>query len=93
MTQTPPPLALGPRFVVLDFALPGRPPLGHAPDLKAAQEVLAALQEQFYDQLDANGEGSHHPEIALSIAPVDVTGAVGPPCYWAIRNGMRPAQQ
>ncbi len=91
MTQTPP--VHGPGFVVLDFELPERPPLGHAADFGAALDVLAAVQGEFYDQLDANGEGGHHPELALSIAPVDATGGIGPACYWAIINGMRPAQR
>ena len=92
MTQTPPPPA-GPGFVVLDFELPDRPPLGHAGDLDDAVDVLAALQEQFYDQLDANGEGGFRAELALSIAPVDATGTIGPACYWAIINGVRPADR
>ena len=92
MTRTPPPAA-GSGFVVLDFELPERPPLGYAGDLDAALEVLAGVQEEFYDQLDANGEGGFRAELALSIAPVDATGAIGPACYWAIINGMRPADR
>ena len=93
MTQTPPPRAAGSGFVVLDLELPGRPPLGHAGDLDTALGVLAGVQEEFYDQLDANGEGGFRAELALSIAPVDATGAIGPACYWAIINGMRPADR
>ena len=93
MTQTPPPTAAGSGFVVLDLELPERPPLGHAGDLDAALGVLAGIQEQFYDQLDANGEGGFRAELALSIAPVVATGVVGPACYWAIINGMRPADR
>ena len=93
MTQTPPPTAAGSGFVVLDLELPERPPLGHAGDLDAALGVLAGVQEEFYDQLDASGEGGFRADLALSIAPVDVTGVVGPPCYWAIINGMRPADR
>ena len=93
MTQTPPPTAAGAGFVVLDFELPERPPLGHAGDLDAALDVLASVQEEFYDQLDANGEGGLRAELALSIAPVDATGTVGPACYRAIINGMRPASR
>jgi len=93
MTQTPPPTAAGAGFVVLDFELPERPPLGHAGDLDGVLDVLADVQEEFYDQLDANGEGGFWAELALSIAPVDATGAIGPACYWAIINGMRPADR
>ena len=93
MTQTPPPPAGGSGFVVLDFELPERPPLGTAGDLDAALDVLAGVQEEFYDQLDANGEGGFRAELALSIAPVDPTGTIGPACYWAIINGMRPADR
>ena len=92
MTQTPPPPG-GSGFVVLDFELRGRPPLGHAGDLDEALGVLAAVQEQFYDQLDANGEGGFRAELALAIAPVDATGAMGPAIYWAIINGMRPSER
>ncbi len=37
------------------------------------------------------GEGGHTAELALALAPIDATGAFGPPCYWVIINGMRPA--
>ncbi len=80
-------------FVVLDFELPDRPSLGHAEDYAAALRALTAVQEQFYDQFDANGEGGHNPELALAIAPVDATGTIGPACSWAIINGMRPAER
>ena len=93
MTQTPPPTAAAAGFVVLDFELPERPPLGHAGDLDAALVVLAGVQEEFYDQLDANGEGGFRAELALSIAPVDATSAIGRACYWAVINGMRPAER
>lgn len=93
MTQTPPTPATGAGFVVLDFELPDRPALGHAGDLDAALDVLAAIQHEFYDQLDDNGEGGFRAELALSIAPVDTTGTIGPACYWAIINGMRPADR
>ena len=93
MTQTPPPTAAGSGFVVLDLELPERPPLGHAGDLDAALDVLAGVQEEFYDQLDANGEGGFRAELALSIAPVDATGAIAVACYRAIINGMRPADR
>lgn len=94
MTPTPPTVACsGSGFVVLDLELPERPPLGHAGTLDAALGVLAGVQEKFYDQLDANGEGGFQAELALSIAPVDATGTVRPGCYWAIINGMRPADR
>ena len=93
MTQTPPPTAGGSGFVVLDLELPERPPFGHAGDLDAALGLLASVQEEFYDQLEANGEGGFRAELALSIAPVDAAGAIGPACYWAIINGMRPADR
>ena len=94
MTQTPPAAAgSGSGSVVLDFELPERSPLGHAGDPDAAPDVLADLQEEFYDQLDANGEGGLRAELALSIAPVDATGAIAVACYWAIINGMRAADR
>jgi len=55
--------------------------------------VLAAVQETFYNQLDANAEGGHNAELALAIAPTDAIGTIGPVCYWAIIHGMRPADQ
>lgn len=76
--------------VILDHELPDRPPLGQAEGYDAALRVLASLQEQFYAQLDSNGEGGHDPELALIIAPVDAAG-IGPACYWHIVNGIRPA--
>jgi hypothetical protein len=94
MPSTPPPVpTTTPGFVVLDAELPDRPPLGHAEDYDAARYVLAAVQEEFYDQLDANGEGGHTAQLALVLAPIDATGTIGPPCYWATINGMRPAER
>jgi len=89
MTSTPPPIPTTPSFVVLDADLPNHPLLGQADDYDAALHVLAAVKEEFYDQLDANGEGGHTAELALSLAPIDVTGTVGPPCYWVTINGIR----
>ena len=77
-------------FVVLDAELPDRPPLAHADDHDAALYVLDTVQTEFYDQLDANGEGGHPAQLALALAPVDATGTVGPPCFWVTINGMRP---
>lgn len=93
MTQTPPVPTTTPGFVVLDAGLPDRPPLGQADDYDAALHLLAAVQEEFYDQLDANGEGGHTAELALALASVDATGTVGRPCYWVTINGMRPAER
>lgn len=94
MTSTPPPVpTTTPGFVVLDAGLPDRPPLGHADDYDAALHVLAAVQTEFYDQLDANGEGGHTAELALSLAPIEATGTVGPPCHWVTINGMRAVQR
>lgn len=64
-----------------------------AEDYAAALRALTAVQEQFYDQLDANGEGGHNPELAPAIAPVDASGTIGPACSWAIINGMRPGER
>lgn len=50
------------------------------------------MQQEFYDQLKANGEGGGQVRLALTLAPVDPSGATGPPCHWATINGMRPAQ-
>lgn len=94
MTSTPPLVpTTTPGFVVLDAGLPDRPPLGQADDYDAALHVLTAVQEEFYDQLDANGEGGCNPELALALAPIDTTGIIGPPCYWVTINGMRPAER
>lgn len=89
MTPTPPPIpTTTPRFVVLDAELPDRPPLGQAQDYGAALHMLNAVQEEFHDQLDANGEGGHCAQLALAVAPVDASGAIGRPCYWVTVNGM-----
>lgn len=94
MPPTPPRVPTTvPGFVVLDADLPDRPPLGHAGDYDAALCVLSAVQEEFYDQLDANGEGGHTAHLALALAPVDATGTLGPPCCRVTVNGMRPAQR
>ncbi len=72
--------------------LPDRPPLGQADDYDAALYLLAAVQEEFYDQLDAIGKGGHTAHLALALAPSDATGTLGPPCYCVTINGMRPAE-
>lgn len=93
MTLPPPVPTTAPGFVVLDAGLPDRPPLGHADDYDAALYVLAAVQEEFYDQIDANGEGGHTAELALALAPIDTTGTVGRPCFWVTINGMRSGER
>ena len=90
----PSPDATGPAgYLVLDPDLPFRPPLARARTQQQALGAVGRLQAQFHDQLDANGEGGFRAELALSIAPVDATGTIGPACYWAIINGMRPADR
>ena len=94
MTSTPSPhAATVPGFVVLDLDLPDRPPLAKVGDYEAGLLALAEVQEEFYDQLDANGEGGGRVRLALTLAPTDVTGTVGPPGYWALITGRRPAQR
>jgi hypothetical protein len=93
MTPTPPPASTTTAgFVVLDAELPDRPPLAEAGDYDAGLLTLAAGTGGVHDQLDANGEGAR-VRLALTLAPIDATGTVGPPCYWAIINGMRPAER
>ena len=61
---------------------PARPaPLAEAGDYDAGLLALAAVQEQFYDQLDANGEGGGRVRLALALAPVDATGLIGSRLY------------
>ena len=91
-TQSPRPATVR-GFVVLDLDLPDRPPLAEAGDYEAGLLSVAAVQEEFYDQLDANGEGGGRVRLALTLAPIDAGGTIGPPCYWAIINGLRPAQR
>ena len=73
-------------YVVLDADLPDRSPL----DDDAALHVLAVVQEEFCDQLDANGQGGHAAQLALALA---TTGAIGPPFYFETIDGMRPSQR
>ena len=92
MTPTSPPVPTTvPGFVVLDADLPDRPPLAEAGDYNAALDVLSVVQEQFYDQLDANGEGGHTVHLALALATIDATGTIGAPFRFETINGMRPA--
>ena len=94
MTPTPPPIPTTvPGFVVLDADLSDRPPLAYAGDYDAALYTLSVVQEQFYDQLDANGEGGHTVHLALALATIDATGTIRPPFYSETINGMRPAQR
>lgn len=94
MTSTPPPVPTTTTgFVVLGDGLPNRPPLCQADDYDAALHLLAGAQAEFYDQLDTNGEAARPPSSRLSPTPADATGTVGPPCYWVIIDGMRPAER
>ena len=77
----------------LDLDLPDRPPLAEAGDYEAGLRTLAAVQEGFYDQLDANGEGGGRVRLALTLAPIDAGGTISPPCHWDIINGIWPAQR
>ena len=91
-TQLPVPSTV-PGFVVLDAELPGRLPLAHADDYDAALYVLSVVQEKFYDQLRANGEGGHTVHLALALATVDASGTIGSPFHFQTVNGVRPAQR
>lgn len=51
------------------------------------------MQEEFYDQLDANGVGGHTAHLALAPATNAATGTIGPPLLFKTINGMRPAQR
>ena len=94
MTPTPPPIpATTPGFVLTDFDLPDRPPLAHAEDYETALFILAAAQEEFLRQLDANGEGGGQTQLSLAVTPIDTTGAIGEPCYIESINGLRPVQR
>lgn len=50
-----------------------------------------SCKAEFYDQLDANGEGGHTAQLALALATIDATGTIGPPFHFETINGMRPA--
>ncbi len=51
-----------------------------ADDYEAGLCMLAVVQEDFHDQLDANGEGGSRVRLALTLAPIDVRRHVsGPP--------------
>ena len=91
-TSQPVPITVS-GFVVLDADLPDRPPLAHAGDYDAALYVLSVVQQEFYDQLDANGEGGHTVHLALALATIDATGTIGAPFHFETINGMRPAQR
>lgn len=82
-----------PGFVVLDADLPDRSPLAHAGDYDAALYVLSVVQEEFYDQIDANGEGGHTVHLALALATIDATGGIGRPFHFETINGVRPARR
>lgn len=77
---------------MVDLDVPDRPPLAEAADYDAGLRTLVAVQEEFYNQLEANGEGGDRVRLALSLAPIDGTGSIGPPCYWAVIIGIRPTE-
>jgi hypothetical protein len=54
-------------YEVRDFDLPDRPPLAYADDLEDAKAAVEQLHDEFFDQLDANGEGGSRISQSLSI--------------------------
>ncbi|BEP14027.1 hypothetical protein acdb102_23380 [Acidothermaceae bacterium B102] len=57
----------GTYFVVTDQTLPQRAPLARTTDYDAAMHVVADLQEQFWAQLEANGEGGQHTLLRVQV--------------------------
>lgn len=60
-TQSPRPSTV-PGFVVLDLDVPDRQPLAEVGDYEAGLRSVAVVQEEFHDQLDANGAGGGRVE-------------------------------
>lgn len=54
-------------FEVRDAALPEREPLATVRGYDVAMRAVAALQEEFWAQLDANGEGGRHIRWSLQV--------------------------
>ncbi|BEP13865.1 hypothetical protein acdb102_21760 [Acidothermaceae bacterium B102] len=54
-------------FEVRDQALPQRAPLARTVDYDAVMRAVAWLQEQFWVELDANGEGGQHTRLRLQV--------------------------
>lgn len=77
-------------FHVLDPQLSDRPPLARTGSYEQALHAARQLQQQVYDQLDANGEGGHRTTLDLANAPTDHAGNPGTPCYRTSINGPRP---
>jgi len=57
----------GTRFEVRDDNLPDRPPLAAADDYDAALNQIDRLENDFFDQLDANGEGATGISLRLRV--------------------------
>jgi len=57
----------GTRFEVRDADLPDRPPLAKADDYTVALDEVARLESEFFDQLDANGEGAAGISLHLRV--------------------------
>ncbi|BEP13914.1 hypothetical protein acdb102_22250 [Acidothermaceae bacterium B102] len=54
-------------FEVRDQALPQRAPLARRTDYDTAMRAVAELHEQFWAQLEANGEGGQHTRLRLHV--------------------------
>jgi len=54
-------------YVIRDFHLSDLPPLAYADDLETAKATVERLHAQFFDQLDANGEGATGARQTLSV--------------------------
>ena len=85
---SPPDGAAG--FLVLDPDLPRRPPVARTASYSDALAAVDRLQEQFHDQVDANGEGGAATVLRLVVVPVDGDGRPGAPVHWSSVNGIRP---
>lgn len=53
--------------VIRDFHLSDLPPLAYADDLETAKATVELLQGEFFDQLDANGEGCNGARQTLAV--------------------------
>ena len=77
----------GARFEVRDYDLADRPPLAHALDYSSALRVIQRLHQQFWDQIEANGEGAVEASQCLSI--VLISGGRSPELQYVSAVGGR----
>jgi protein involved in polysaccharide export with SLBB domain len=79
-------------FEIRDLDLTLRPALARAGGYTAALRQVDRLHQNFYDQVEANGEGGFQADQRLVVVELGDDGTAMPR-YWSVTDGLRPAHR